>query len=60
MYPPELEAGKPLTERTVDLYEPNNIVLGMFGRYKSALIQTEMGVDSREVHLTNFPKSSLF
>ena len=48
MYPPELEAGKPLTERTVDLYEPNNIVLGMFGRYKSALIQTEMGVDSRE------------
>ncbi len=58
MDPPKLE-GKPLTERTVDLYEPNNIVLGMFGGYKSALIQTEMGVDSREEiesALDEFPK----
>ena len=48
MHPPELEPGKPLTGRTVDLNEPNNIVLGMFGGYRSALIQTEMGVNSRD------------
>ena len=44
--PPALK-GKPV-DRPVDLYEPNNIVLGMFGGYPSALIQTGMGKDCRE------------
>ncbi len=45
---PELHPNEPITERPVDLREPNWIVLGMFGGYKSALIQTEQGVESRE------------
>lgn len=46
--PPELQLNTPLIERPVDLYEQNWIVLGMFGGYKSALIQTEQGNESRE------------
>ncbi len=46
--PPELYTGKHLTEKAIDLYEPNWIVLGMFGGYKAALIQTEMGDEIRE------------
>ena len=46
MKPPELYPGKPLADKTIDLHEPNWIVLGMFGGYKFAMIQTEMGVDS--------------
>ncbi len=44
---PELNPNERITERPVDLYEPNYIVLGMFGGYRSALIQTEQGVECR-------------
>ena len=45
--PPDLTDihGKPL-EKSVDLQEPNWIVLGEYGGYKAALIQTEMGSDA--------------
>ena len=45
--PPDLTDihGKPL-ERSVDLQGPNWIVLGKYGGYKAALIQTEMGSDA--------------
>ncbi len=45
---PELNPNEPITKRPVDLYEPNWIVLGMFGGYRSALIQTERGVECRD------------
>ena len=60
--PPELYPSKLIAEKPLDLYEPNWIVLGMFGGYKSALIQTEQGTDSRkelEDALDNFPKAKL-
>ncbi len=59
---PELHPNDPITERPVDLREPNWIVLGMFGGYKSALIQTEMGVNCRneiERALDIFPNAKL-
>ncbi len=54
-----LEAGNPLN-KTVDLEGPNNIVLGTFGGYASALIQTKMGKDCRreiEHALDKFPNA---
>ena len=39
--------GEPVN-RPVDLDGPNDIVLGMFGEYASALIQTKMGRDCRQ------------
>ncbi len=57
---PELNPNEPITEKPVDLYEPNCIVLGMFGGYRSALIQTEQGVECRdeiEDALDTFPNA---
>lgn len=39
--------GEPLT-KPIDLDQPNSIVLGMFGGYKCAMIQTEMGDHCRK------------
>ena len=58
--PPELHPNNPITERHVDLSGPNWIVLGMFGGYKSALIQTEQGVECQEEieeALDKFPRA---
>ncbi len=57
---PELHPNEPITERPVDLREPNCIVLGMFGGYKSALVQTEQGDQSRDelyIVLKHFPNA---
>ena len=62
MKPPanfEFKRGEPVN-RPVDLNEPNNIVLGMFGEYPSALIQTRMGKDCHveiETALGEFPNA---
>lgn len=60
--PPELHPNKPIAERPVDLFEPNWIVLGMYGGYKAALIQTQQGSESRrelEDALKYFPNAEL-
>jgi nucleoside phosphorylase len=60
MKPPEICPGKPLTDKVIDLHEPNWIVLGMFGGYKCAMIQTKMGADSHnevEDALDEFPNA---
>lgn len=47
MEPPKLEDDNgELLQKPIDLLEANWIVLGEFGGYKAALIQTEMGVDA--------------
>ena len=45
---PELNRKEPFAEKPIDLFEPNWITLGMFGGYKSALIQTEQGAGARK------------
>ena len=45
---PELNRKQPFAEKPIDLFEPNWITLGMFGGYKSALIQTEQGARARK------------
>lgn len=53
--------GKPL-DKVIDVHEPNNICLGMFGGYKCAMVQTEMGADCRlevEKAIEEFPQAQL-
>ena len=47
MDPPALH-GQEITFKPIDMDLPNQIVLGMFGGYKAALVQTEMGGSSRK------------
>ena len=49
MKPPKIEDDNgEVLQRPIDLFEANWIVLGEFGGYKAALIQTEMGADSHD------------
>ena len=49
MEPPKIEDDDgELLQRPIDLFEANWIVLGEFGGYKAALIQTEMGVNAHD------------
>ncbi len=55
-----MHPNNPIVERPIDLREPNWIVLGMFGGYKSAMIQTGQGVKCRaklEAALEIFPNA---
>ena len=52
----------PFAEKPIDLFDPNWITLGMFGGYKSALIQTEQGARSRKdlkEALKHFPNAKV-
>ena len=59
--PPKI-LGDDSIKKPIDLFEPNNIVLGMFGGYRAALVQTKMGDDCRveiEEVVEHFPNARI-
>ena len=58
---PEL-LGDDTVKKPIHLFEPNKIVLGMFGGYKAALVQTRMGndcLDEIEECVEHFPNARI-
>ena len=52
----------PFAEKPIDLFGPNSIMLGMFGGYKAAMIQTEQGARARrdlKEALKHFPNAKV-